>query len=45
MLKYIDTPIIEIFDAVLEKAEIKLLIKREDLNHEFVSGNKWWKLK
>ena len=45
MLKYINTPIIEIFDAALEKAEIKLLIKREDLNHEFASGNKWWKLK
>jgi 1-aminocyclopropane-1-carboxylate deaminase len=25
--------------------EIRLLIKREDLNHPFVSGNKWWKLK
>lgn len=21
------------------------MVKREDLNHEFVSGNKWWKLK
>ncbi|MBI3482452.1 MAG: 1-aminocyclopropane-1-carboxylate deaminase/D-cysteine desulfhydrase, partial [Bacteroidetes bacterium] len=45
MLKYIDTPTIEIFDAVLEKAEIKLFVKREDQNHPFVSGNKWWKLK
>lgn len=24
---------------------IRLAVKREDLNHPFVSGNKWWKLK
>lgn len=24
---------------------IKLLVKREDQNHPFISGNKWWKLK
>ncbi len=24
---------------------MQLLVKREDLNHPFVSGNKWWKLK
>jgi len=30
---------------VLEKAGVRLLVKREDLNHPYVSGNKWWKLK
>lgn len=24
---------------------IRLFVRREDLNHPFVSGNKWWKLK
>lgn len=45
MLRYTPTPIQEIFDTVLEKAGIQLLVKREDLNHRYVSGNKWWKLK
>lgn len=30
---------------MLDKAGVRLLIKREDLNHPYVSGNKWWKLK
>ena len=29
----------------LQRAGVRLLIKREDLNHPLVSGNKWWKLK
>ena len=29
----------------LSKAGISLRIWREDLNHPFISGNKWWKLK
>lgn len=45
MLQYQETPIQEIHDRVLEKAGLRLLIKREDLNHPLVSGNKWWKLK
>lgn len=45
MLKCIDTPVFEIFDDGLEKAQVKLFVKREDLNHASVSGNKWWKLK
>jgi 1-aminocyclopropane-1-carboxylate deaminase len=44
-LRYTDTPIQEIFDPSVEKAGIRLLVKREDLNHPFISGNKWWKLK
>jgi 1-aminocyclopropane-1-carboxylate deaminase len=44
-LKYEKTPIQEILDDQTEKAGVRLLIKREDLNHPLVSGNKWWKLK
>jgi 1-aminocyclopropane-1-carboxylate deaminase len=45
MLQYNETPIQEINDKITEAAGVRLLIKREDLNHPFVSGNKWWKLK
>jgi 1-aminocyclopropane-1-carboxylate deaminase len=45
MLRYQETPIQEIHDERLAKADVRLLIKREDLNHPLVSGNKWWKLK
>lgn len=29
----------------LNQAAIKVIVRREDQNHPFVSGNKWWKLK
>jgi len=45
MLKYFDTPILEIQSKEAENAGIRILVKREDLNHPVVSGNKWWKLK
>lgn len=45
MLKYFDTPIFEIQSAELRDAGVRILVKREDLNHPFISGNKWWKLK
>lgn len=45
MLRYQETPIQEIQDERSAKADVRLLIKREDLNHPLVSGNKWWKLK
>ena len=45
MLPYSETPIQLIQSDFLAKARIKLLVKREDLNHPFVGGNKWWKLK
>lgn len=45
MLSYTPTPIQEIHDPVFEKAGVSVLIKREDMNHPYVSGNKWWKLK
>ncbi|MFM7429987.1 MAG: 1-aminocyclopropane-1-carboxylate deaminase/D-cysteine desulfhydrase [Flammeovirgaceae bacterium] len=41
-LSYQKTHIQEI---VLSGSGVKLFLKREDLNHPFVSGNKWWKLK
>ncbi|MCK6616853.1 MAG: pyridoxal-phosphate dependent enzyme [Cyclobacteriaceae bacterium] len=45
MLRYSPTPVQEIHDAVFDKAGVRVLVKREDLNHPYVSGNKWWKLK
>jgi len=39
------TPIIEIFDPLFEQKKIKLFIKREELTDEFISGNKFYKLK
>ncbi|MFM9837063.1 MAG: 1-aminocyclopropane-1-carboxylate deaminase/D-cysteine desulfhydrase [Cyclobacteriaceae bacterium] len=43
-LQYNSTPITELV-LPRNKFELRLFIKREDLNHPFVSGNKWWKLK
>jgi 1-aminocyclopropane-1-carboxylate deaminase len=45
LLTYSTTPVQEIHHSVLKETGIQLLVKREDLNHPFVSGNKWWKLK
>jgi len=45
VLPYSETPIQQIQSDFLDKSGIKLFVKREDLNHPFVSGNKWWKLK
>jgi 1-aminocyclopropane-1-carboxylate deaminase len=45
MLRYTPTPTQELHDAVFDKAGVRVLVKREDLNHPYVSGNKWWKLK
>lgn len=45
MLSYKTTPIQEIQHPTLKDAKVRLLIKREDLNHPLVTGNKWWKLK
>lgn len=44
-LKYTETPVQEIHDLLLDSLGVRLLVKREDLNHPQVSGNKWWKLK
>jgi 1-aminocyclopropane-1-carboxylate deaminase len=45
LLHYQKTPVLEVFHPALEKCGVQLLVKREDLNHPFISGNKWWKLK
>ncbi|MFT6761224.1 MAG: 1-aminocyclopropane-1-carboxylate deaminase, partial [Psychroserpens sp.] len=39
------SPVQEIVDPVLEGVDVHLLIKRDDLIHEHISGNKWRKLK
>lgn len=44
-LIYYSTPITEVRSDFINKSRVRLLVKREDLNHPFVSGNKWWKLK
>lgn len=45
MINYSKTPIQELESQLFERHGIRVLVKREDLNHPFVSGNKWWKLK
>jgi len=37
-------PLQEIIDSVLEAKDLRLFIKREDLIHKHISGNKWRKL-
>ena len=39
------TPVEEITDPLIKNTGIRLLVKRDDLNHPFLSGNKWHKLK
>lgn len=45
MLFYQETPVQEIFEPLFENEGVRVLVKREDLNHPTVTGNKWWKLK
>jgi 1-aminocyclopropane-1-carboxylate deaminase len=45
MLSYRKTSVIEFETPLSKESKVRLLVKREDLNHPFVSGNKWWKLK
>ena len=40
-----NTPLEEVNDTFLKERKIFLFIKREDLNHPQMSGNKWYKLK
>ena len=42
---YENTPLEEVKDPLLREMKISLFIKREDLNHPDLSGNKWHKLK
>lgn len=41
----IPTPVFEIFDDLFVENDIKVFVKRDDLTHEHVSGNKFRKLK
>jgi 1-aminocyclopropane-1-carboxylate deaminase len=45
LISYKKTNIKQLNCQLFEQHDVKFLIKREDLNHPFVSGNKWWKLK
>ncbi len=45
MLRYVETPVQELAEPLAQRAGVKLLVKREELNHPHISGNKWWKLK
>jgi len=46
LLEYCETPVLDISNHPLPHgAGVRLLVKREDLNHPDISGNKWWKLK
>jgi 1-aminocyclopropane-1-carboxylate deaminase len=45
MLTYRPTPVQVLQHEEWNNAGVHVLVKREDLNHPFVSGNKWWKLK
>jgi 1-aminocyclopropane-1-carboxylate deaminase len=42
---YKNTPVEKIVTPLTEAHNITLLIKREDMNHPEISGNKWWKLR
>lgn len=41
----IPTPVIEIFDDLFVENDLKVFVKRDDLTHKHVSGNKFRKLK
>ncbi len=45
MIKYTKTSLINIKSQLFEQNELNVLLKPEYLNHPYVSGNKWWKLK
>lgn len=42
---HIPSPVRELKDVVFEEAAVKVFVKRDDLIHSEVSGNKWRKLK
>ncbi|WP_028486405.1 1-aminocyclopropane-1-carboxylate deaminase/D-cysteine desulfhydrase [Thiomicrorhabdus chilensis] len=39
------TPLTELHDSLFERRQIRVWIKRDDLNHPLIQGNKWHKLK
>lgn len=44
-INYSETPLQELNYPLVKEHDLRFIVKREDLNHPFVSGNKWWKLK
>lgn len=40
-----DTPLEQLSNAITQKYEISLYVKRDDLIHPYITGNKWRKLK
>lgn len=44
-MENLPTPIISVDNPQLAAKGVKLMVKREDLNHAIISGNKWRKLK
>jgi len=45
LIIYNKTPLLELKNQIIEQSGVRVLVKREDLNHPLISGNKWWKLK
>jgi len=45
MISYSPTPLQPLNLTEAGQRGIKIMVKREDLNHQDVSGNKWWKIK
>ncbi|MFC1749871.1 1-aminocyclopropane-1-carboxylate deaminase/D-cysteine desulfhydrase [Pseudomonadota bacterium] len=41
----VEIPTVEIKESLFEQAGVRLLVKRLDLVHPIISGNKWYKLK
>ncbi len=44
-LSYEVTPVVEVRHPLFDRAGLRVVVKREDMNHQYASGNKWWKLK
>lgn len=42
---YNDTPLQKIEEKILEEKKVSIYVKRDDLLHFFINGNKWFKLK
>lgn len=44
-MRYFKTPVFDLTSKEARNADVAVRLKREDLNHPNISGNKWWKLK
>lgn len=45
MINCLKTSIVELKSQLFEQCGVKVVVKPEYLNHPYISGNKWWKLK